>query len=97
MATKLAVTVAVDMDVTAVTLKPAGALTSDNVRGLIAVAHRAQRVLTDFTVRVDLGRLHAVTPGALRELADAGLESLLPPVRDVRGSRNSRPLLRLAA
>lgn len=76
MTTKLVVTVAVDMDATAVTLKPAGTLTRDNVRGLIAVAHRAQRVLADFTVHADLQRVHCIAPEALRDLADAGVKTL---------------------
>ena len=40
MATKLSVTVAVDMDAATVTLRPAGRLTHDNVRALLAVVGR---------------------------------------------------------
>lgn len=102
MTTKLAVTVAVDMDATAVTLKPAGTLTRDNVRGLIAVAHRAQRVLADFTIHADLHRVHCVAPEALRDLADAGVKTLAPCSgnfpREVRRSLPAvRPPRRLAS
>lgn len=97
MTTKLALTVAVDMDGAAVTLKPSGVLTRDNVRGLIAVARRAQRVLAGFTVHVDLDRLHAVAPGALRDLADAGMKTLPPPENLRHESGHSRPAARLAA
>lgn len=54
MTTRLAHTVAVDMDATSVTLKPAGILARDNVRGRIAVASRARRVPARFTVHADL-------------------------------------------
>lgn len=92
MTAKLAVTVAVDMDATAVTLKPVGVLTRDNVRGLIAVAHRAQRVLADFTVQADLDRVQAVAPEALRGLADAGVKTLVPHYGDFpRKSLRPRP------
>ena len=98
MTTKLAVTVAVDMDATAVTLKPAGTLTRDNVRGLIAVAHRARRVLADFTVHADLDRVHAVVPEALQDLADAGVETLVPHRGNaLRESWRPRPAARPAA
>jgi hypothetical protein len=98
MTTKLTATVAVDIDATAVTLKSAATLTRDNVRGLIAVARRAQRVLADFTVHVDLDRLHAVAPGALGDLADAGVKTHLPhPKNFRRESWRPRPAARLAA
>ncbi|WP_458113518.1 hypothetical protein M1D88_05225 [Arthrobacter sp. R1-13] len=98
MATKLAVTVAVDLDVTAVTLKTAGTLTPENVRGLIAIARRARRMLPSLTVHVDLGRLRAVSPEALQALADAGLSTLRPgPVETRHGSRFLRREGRLAA
>jgi hypothetical protein len=43
MTTKLAVTVSVDMDASSVTVRPSRRLTSDNVRGLLTVARRAER------------------------------------------------------
>lgn len=81
MTAKIAVTVAVDMDVRHVTLKPAGSLTDHNVRALVAVARRAERVLPGFTVCLDVGMLHGVSSGALRVLADAGIEALPAPPR----------------
>ncbi|WP_461163549.1 hypothetical protein [Arthrobacter sp. R4-81] len=97
MATKLAVTVAVDLDVTAVTLNTAGTLTPENVRGLIAIAHRAQRMLPSLTVQVNLDRLRAVSPDALQALADAGLRTVRPDPREtLHESSFPRPARRLA-
>lgn len=81
MTLKLAVTVAVDMDATAVTLKPAGILTNQNVRALIAVAQRARRMLPGFTVRLDPGLLKEVFPEALHSLTDAGVMTTPCPSR----------------
>ena len=74
--TKLAVAVAVDMDATIVTLKPAGRLTADNVRALVALVGRAGRVLPGFEVHLDLNHLHVSSPGALRTLSGAGAKAL---------------------
>jgi hypothetical protein len=74
MTKKLAVTVAIDVDAPAVTLKPAGVLTDDNVKGLVAVVRRAERVMPDFRPRLDPDRLKAASPQALRILAEAGVE-----------------------
>lgn len=68
MTTKLSVTVAVDLDLTSVTIRVAGLLNSQNVGGLLAVVKRAQRTLPDFTVRLDLENLRSVAPEALHLL-----------------------------
>ncbi|RKR29843.1 hypothetical protein [Arthrobacter oryzae] len=76
MTAKLAVTVAVDMDATTVTLSPAGRLTSDNVRALLALVGRAGRVLPGFDVHLDPGQLHPGSPDALKTLSGAGVKTL---------------------
>ncbi|HSN38189.1 MAG TPA: hypothetical protein VLT34_17730 [Arthrobacter sp.] len=78
MTAKLAVTVAVDMDSAAVTLRPAGRLTSENVQGLLAVVRRARRVLPGFDVQLDLDQLHAGSSEALRTLLASGDRTLAP-------------------
>lgn len=76
MTAKLSVTVAVDMDFAAVTLRPAGKLTSENVRDLLAVARRAGRVLPGFDLQLDLDQLHTGSPEAFRALSDSGVRTL---------------------
>jgi hypothetical protein len=76
MTTKLAVTVAVDMDATTVTLRPAGRLTPNNVRALLVLVGRAGRVLPGFAVRLDLDLLHTGCPEALRTLTESGAQIL---------------------
>src|SRR5690242_16782442 len=76
MTTKLAVTVAVDMDATTVTLKTVGRLTTDNVRALLALVGRAGRVLPGFEVHLDLNHLHGSSPEALHTLSGAGGKAL---------------------
>jgi hypothetical protein len=85
MTKKLAVTVAVDVDTPAVTLKPAGVLTDDNVKGLVAIAHRAERLMPDCDLHVETTRLLAVSPGALRVLSEAGIETTEAPPLGGRG------------
>lgn len=98
MTTKLAVTVAVDMDATTVTLRPAGRLTPENVRGLLAVVGRAGRVLPGFAVQLDLDLLHTDSPEALRTLADSGAKTLPPHPLDARhGFRRPDLAAKLAA
>ena len=76
MTTKLAVTVAVDMDATTVTLRPTGKLTADNVRALLALVGRAGRVLPGFELHLDLNHLHVSSPEALHKLSGAGVKTL---------------------
>jgi hypothetical protein len=97
MTTKLAVTVAVDMDARSVTVRPSGRLTSDNVRGLLAVVHRAERILPGFAVQLDLDQLRYGSPEALRALSDYGAETLAPYPRDTRDWHRSDVAARLAA
>jgi hypothetical protein len=78
MTTKLAVTVAVDLDASSVRVRPSGRLTSDNVRGLLAVVRRAERILPGFAVQLDLDQLRCDSPEALRALTDSGVETLAP-------------------
>ncbi|WP_445154033.1 hypothetical protein ACTWLI_11835 [Arthrobacter sp. Hor0625] len=68
MSTKPAGTVAVDLDLTTVTIRAAGLLDAENISGLLAVASRAQRTLPDFMVRLDLEHLRAACPDALHRL-----------------------------
>jgi hypothetical protein len=79
MTKKLAVTVAVDVDAPAVTLKPAGVLTDENVKGLVAIARRAERLMPDCNLHLETVRLRAVSPGALQVLAEAGIETTEAP------------------
>ena len=79
MTKKLAVTVAVDVDAPAVTLKPAGVLTDENVKGLVAIARRAERLMPDCNLHLETVRLRDVSPGALRVLAEAGIETTDAP------------------
>jgi hypothetical protein len=78
MTTKLAVTVAVDMDATTVTLRPTGNLTPDNVRALLALVGRAGRVLPGFGVHLDLDLLRTGSPEAVRALRQSGAKTLPP-------------------
>lgn len=78
MTTKLAVTVSVDMDASSVIVRPSGRLTSDNVRGLLAVVRRAERILPGFAVQLDLNQLHCDSHEALRALSGSGAETLAP-------------------
>lgn len=98
MTAKLAVTVAVDMDATTVTLRPAGRLTPDNVRALLAVVGRAGRVLPGFSVQLDLDLLIAISPEALRTLTESGATTLPPhPWEDRHGYRPANLAAKLAA
>ncbi|MGO4435192.1 hypothetical protein AB4Y88_18450 [Paenarthrobacter sp. RAF9] len=72
MLAKLSVTVAVDMDAAAVTLRPTGRLTPKNVQGLLAVVRRATRVLPGFDVLLDLDQLLVDCPETLPALSQAG-------------------------
>lgn len=76
MPAKLSVTVAVDMDAAAVTLRPAGSLTANNVQALLAVVRRAARVLPGFGVLLDLDQLHVACPEALLALSQAGAQTM---------------------
>ena len=78
MTAKLAITVAVDMDATTVTLKAAGTLTANNVHALLSVAGRAGRVLPGFAVRLDLDLVETGSPEAVRTLTESGAK-ILPP------------------
>jgi hypothetical protein len=84
MTAKLAVTVAVDMDATTVTLRPAGRLTPNNVRALLALVGRAGRVLPGFAVHLDLDLLPTGHPEAVRTLMDSGVRILSPHPLDAR-------------
>lgn len=98
MTTKLAVTVAVDMDATTVTLKPAGRLTPSNVRALVALVGRSGRVLPGFSVHLDLDMLHATCPEALRTLTESGARTLPPhPLDAPHGYRRPDLAAKLAA
>jgi hypothetical protein len=66
--TKPAGTVAVDLDLTTVTIRAAGLLDAENISGLLAVVSRAQRTLPDFMVRLDLEHLRSACPDALHRL-----------------------------
>lgn len=69
---RLTVTVAVDLDAACVTVRPAGTLTSENVRGLLAVVHRAERTLPGFSVHLELEHLLAQSRSAIDHLRDSG-------------------------
>ncbi|MDN4645240.1 hypothetical protein [Arthrobacter sp. PsM3] len=98
MTTKLAVTVAVDMDATTVTLRPTGRLTPNNVRALVALVGRAGRVLPGFAVHLDLELLHTNSPEALRTLTESGAKTLPPYPLDARfGYRRPDLATKLAA
>lgn len=84
MTAKLAVTVAVDMDATTVTLRPAGSLTPNNVRALLALVGRAGRVLPGFAVQLDLDLMRTGHPEAVRTLADSGVRILPTHPPDAR-------------
>lgn len=75
MTAKLSVTVAVDMDFAAVTLRPVGKLTSENVQGLLALVRRAGSVLPGFDLQLDLDHLHTGSPEAFRALSDSGVRT----------------------
>lgn len=95
MTAKLSVTVAVDLDVASVTVRAAGALTWENVRGLIAVVRRAERTLSGFAVLLDLSQLLACSPEASRILRESGAQTVPPGPVDGRypiGQRNTRGL-----
>lgn len=76
MLAKLSVTVAVDMDAAAVTLRPTGRLTPKNVQGLLAVVRRATRVLPGFDVLLDLDQLLVDCPETLPALSQAGARTI---------------------
>lgn len=76
MPAKLSVTVAVDMDAAAVTLRPTGRLTPRNVQGLLAVVRRATRVLPGFDVLLDLDQLLVDCPETLPALSLAGARTI---------------------
>jgi hypothetical protein len=73
MIAKLTVTVSVDLDATAVTVRPVGTLTSENVRGLLAVVHGAERTLPGFVVYLDVRHLHTGSQKALGALEESGV------------------------
>lgn len=60
--------VSVDLDLTAITIRAAGVLSTANVSGLLAVINRAARTLPDLSVRRDLEHLHSTCDEALRFL-----------------------------
>ena len=98
MTLKLSLTVAVDMDAMAVTLKAAGILTNQNVQALIAVAQRARRMVPSFTVTLDPELLKEIFPEALHPLTDAGV--ITSSARQGEASKDLRrpqPGRRLAA
>ncbi|QYF90463.1 MULTISPECIES: hypothetical protein [Arthrobacter] len=71
MASKLDVTVAVDMGSGTITVTPSGALTLGNVRGLLPVARRAALLAPGHSVILDLRKLAAAEPGAVQTLCAA--------------------------
>lgn len=95
MTTKLAVIVAVDLDAAAVTLRPAGHLTTENVQGILAVVRSARRVLPGCDVLVDLDQLHIGSPDVLHVLSEAGAETRHSSV--AHGRRRTRAAARVAA
>ncbi|MDQ0756399.1 hypothetical protein QFZ61_002386 [Arthrobacter sp. B3I4] len=96
MSAKLTVTVAVDLDSRSVAIRPAGTLTHENVRGLLAVVHRAERTLPGFAVHVDPGHVSAASGDAFEDLRVAG--ALILPLPDRRrDSRRSERRTRFAA
>ena len=78
MTAKLNVTVAVDLDASFVTVRPAGTLTCENVRGLIAVVRRAERTLPGFEIILDLSQLRSGSPAAFRMLGESRTPTLSP-------------------
>jgi hypothetical protein len=92
MATKLAVTVAVDLDAAAVTIRPAGSLTSENVQCLLAVVHRAERTLPGFAIRLDGSDLHVGSPEALSVLEGSLGVAVPQPVRDAPRRSSGRAM-----
>ena len=98
MTTRLAVTVAVDMDASTVTLRPTGRLTPNNVRALLALVGRAGRVLPGFAVHLDLDLLQTGSPEAVRTLTESGVKTLPPHPLDARHGYRRRDLVgKLAA
>lgn len=95
MTAKLAVTVAVDLDAAAVTLRPAGHLTTENFQGILAVIRRAGRVLPGCVVLVDLDQLHIGSPDALHVLSEAAAETRHSSV--AHGRQCTGPAARVAA
>lgn len=96
MTAKLTVTVAVDLDGRSVTVRPSGTLTCENVRGLLAVVHRAERTLPGFAVHVDPGHVLAASGDAFGDLRDAG--AVVLPLPDRRpGWHRSKVQARTAA
>lgn len=90
MTAKLAVTVSVDMDATVVTLRPAGRLTTNNVRALLALVGRAGRVLPGFAVQLDLDLLHTESAETVRTLSESGAQVL--PTRPLDARYGYNPL-----
>lgn len=88
MTAKLAV--AVDLHAAAVTLRPAGKLTSENVPCILAVVRRAGRVLPGCEVLWDLDQLHIGSPDALRVLSESGAETRHP--MRAHGGRRTAPV-----
>lgn len=97
MTAKLTVTVAVDLDTSCVTVRPSGTLTSDNVRGLLAVVHRAERTLPGLAVQLDLEHVVTRSPGAFGDLRDSGTTILHSRPADTHGWNRVRPRARHAA
>jgi hypothetical protein len=92
MATKLAVTVAVDLDAAAVTIRFVGRLTSENVQGLLAVVHRAERTLPGFVIRLDASHLHVGSSEALSALEGSRAVAIPQPVRDPHRRSSDRAM-----
>lgn len=98
MTAKLAVTVAVDMDATTVTLRPTGRLTPNNVSALLALVGRAGRVLPGFEVHLDLDQLNTSSPEALHALSSAGVTIITAHHRmRTRRGHHPDPAIRAAA
>lgn len=98
MTAKLAVTVAVDMDATTVTLRPTGRLTPNNVSALLALVGRAGRVLPGFEVHLDLDQLNTSSPEALHTLSSAGVTTITAHHRmRTRRGHHPDPAIRAAA
>jgi hypothetical protein len=54
-------------------------LTDENVKGLVAIARRAERLMPDCNIHLETVRLRAVSPGALQVLTEAGIETTEAP------------------
>lgn len=84
MTAKLAITVAVDMDATTVTLRAAGRLTPHNVFALLSVVGRAGRVLPSFSIYLDMDLVDTGSPEAFRTLTESGAQVIPSHPLDAR-------------